>query len=360
MLKKGDVINGYRIMSDPTTSGGGRCVWAFATKDNNEFFLKQFLDPKWPNMSSMGSAASKEARRRECLIFENRHRDVNQRINPGGATGGNLVSAVDFFREGTTYYKVTERVSALSMANLGALTLRQTAVVLRTLCQSVRQLHRNRIVHGDLKPENVLLQRSDTVDLYQAKVIDFDDSYPSGDPPPPDQIVGDQRFAAPEWLSYVKQDDHVTPAELTTMADIFTLALVFHVYLTGDLPGYDQDRFGAPAEAIRAGETLEFDKRLHPNTVELMGRMTVLRHQERPTIDLVLASITEEQYLHCVDGLSPVPRRPVVTSGGSAPPVVTRRVRINLGPTPPAASTPRAPAPRTPTTRLRKNFDSKE
>jgi len=152
----------------------------------------------------------------------------------------------------------------------------------------------------------------------------------------------------------------VTPAELTTMADIFTLALVFHVYLTGDLPGYDQDRFGAPAEAIRAGETLEFDKRLHPNTVELMGRMTVLRHQERPTIDLVLASITEEQYLHCVDGLSPVPRRPVVTSGGSAPPVVTRRVRINLGPTPPAASTPRAPAPRTPTTRLRKNFDSKE
>jgi len=358
VVKRGDVINGYRIMSDPTTSGGGRCVWAFATKDNNEFFLKQFLDPKWPKMSSMGSAASKEARRRECLVFEQRHKHVNQRINPSGTTGGNLVSAIDFFREGTTYYKVTERVSALSMAHLGGLTLRQAAVVLRTLCQSVRQLHRNRIVHGDLKPDNVLLQRSDTADLYQAKVIDFDDSYPSGDPPPPDQIVGDQRFAAPEWLSYVKQDAHVKPAELTTMTDIFTLALVFHVYLTGDLPGHDRDRFCAPAEAVLAGEPLKFDKRLHPNAVELMGRMTVLRYRDRPTIDLVLAGIAEEQYLHCVDGLSPV--RSMVMSGGSDAPVSKGRVRINLGPTPPAAPAPSAPAPRTPPTRLRKNFDSKE
>ncbi|MEV4412756.1 protein kinase [Catellatospora sp. NPDC049609] len=332
-MKKGDDIKGYRIVSDPTTSGGGRCVWAFAEKAGAKYFIKQFLDPKWPTASSMGSPAGKQARRNECLNFEQRHRQVNERINPTRTKGGNLVSAVDFFREETTYYKVTERVEALSMRHLGGLPVRQVAVVIRTLCQSVRQLHRAGIVHGDLKPDNMLLQRSKDTGHYLAKVIDFDDSYPTGNPPPPDQIVGDQRYGAPEWLGYVKQDTEVDAADLTVAADVFTLALVFHVYLAGALPGYDAARFGAAADAVRMGEPLVFDPRLDPGLIDLMRRMTALRPADRPSIDDVLARLADGSLLQPVGaagaGGRPGPGRDAPVPPQTRPPV--GRLRINMG-----------------------------
>jgi serine/threonine protein kinase len=296
-MKKGDDVRGYLIVSEPTNSGGGRCVWAFAQNSAGRYFIKQFLDPKWPTSSSMGSAASKDARRRECMAFEHRHRDVNSRLNPVGA-GGNLVGAIDFFREDTTYYKVTERVDASSLERLEGLSLRQITVVLRTLCQSIRQLHRAGIVHGDLKPANVLLHRPPAGNLYMAKVIDFDDAYLAGDPPPPDQIVGDQRFGAPEWLSYVKREDEVGRHQLTVKADVFALALLLHVYLTGDLPGHDQARFGAPADAVRAKEPLRVHPALHPRMRELLGRMTELRPEDRPSVEEVLQTLDEPGIAH--------------------------------------------------------------
>ncbi len=295
-MKTGEVIQGYRIASEPTTSGGGRCVWAFAERRGQPYFIKQFLDPKWPTESSMGSAAGKRLRREECERFESRHRQVNARINPTAVGGGNLVTAIDFFREGTSYYKVTDRVDAISAKDLRGMSLRQTAVVLRTLCHSMRLLHRVGIVHGDLKPANVLLQRSPTGDLYTAKVIDFDDSYPSGEPPPPEEVVGDQRFGAPEWLGYVKRDPAISAEKLTTAADMFALALVIHTYLTGDLPGYDQTRFAAPAEAVWADEPLTLTPGLDPRLVELLQRMTV-KDQSRPTVEEVLGLLADETVL---------------------------------------------------------------
>ncbi|HZN74161.1 MAG TPA: lipopolysaccharide kinase InaA family protein [Micromonosporaceae bacterium] len=251
-MRLGNVVRGYRIVSAPTTSGGGRCVWAFAEKASRDYFIKQFLDPKWPTDAAAGSPASKAQRREECSIFERRHQQVNARINPTAVGGGNLVTAIDFFREGSTYYKVTDR-AAVSSPDLRGFTLRQTAVVLRTLCNSIRMLHRSGIVHGDLKPANVLLQKSSTGALFTTKVIDFDDSYPSGDPLPPDQVVGDQQFGAPEWLRYVKHDEAVTADQLTTAADVFALGLVFHVYLTGDLPA--MTRAGTAHPPRRYGQT---------------------------------------------------------------------------------------------------------
>ena len=349
-MRIGDDINGYRVVSEPTNSGGGRCVWAFAERQDHPYFIKQFLDPKWPTEASMGSPASKERRREECREFERRHREVNKKINPRAIGGGNLVTAIDFFRQETAYYKVTDRVDAVAAADLRKLSTRQTVVVLRTLCHSIRLLHRAGIVHGDLKPGNVLLQRSTTSDLFTAKVIDFDDSYPSGDPPPPDQVVGDQQYGAPEWLRYVKRDSGVTGDQLTTAADIFALGLVFHVYLTGALPAYDEARFGAPAEAVWSGQPLDLSPTLHPATRAMIARMAAASVAVRPTVDDLLTLLADDAVVVSRTPTAPELHPPTPRGSGSS------RIRHTFDP--PRDDPPHRPAtpPADRGSRIRKNF----
>jgi eukaryotic-like serine/threonine-protein kinase len=351
-MKLGETIGGFTVVAEPTNSGGGRCMWSFARRDGRDYFIKQFLDPKWPTDESMGSPASKARRREICHQFEQRHQEVNRRMSGKVAGGGNLVTAAAFFRQGTTYYKVTDRVAAEAAKDLTGLSDRQTLVVLRTLFQSMKLLHKAGIVHGDLKPANVLLQRSTSADLYTAKMIDFDDSYLSGDPPPPDQIVGDQQYGAPEWLRYVKQDPGVDAGHMTLASDIFALGLMTHVYLVGELPGYDRRRFGAPSEAVWAGEPLVLSGQLHPKTSDLIARMTSADIARRPTIEEIITVFQDEKVVQIG----------AATSADSPPAAGGSRVRTNMSGGSKPAPSDGPPPPRTPdgSSRVRINFGTKK
>ena len=109
----------------------------------------------------MGSPAGKELRRADCHEFERRHKEIIHRLGDVTKTpgGGNLVTAVDFFRANTTYYKVTEKIVTASLSSVGSLSVRERAVIFRTLVYGLEMLHQKRMVHGDLKPSNVLIQR---------------------------------------------------------------------------------------------------------------------------------------------------------------------------------------------------------
>jgi len=311
-MKLGEEIKGYRIITPPSNSGGGMCIWAFASKGGRDFFIKEFLHPKWPLPESMGSEASKIQRRADCKEFERRHREVMSRLLNATTTpgGGNLVTAVDFFRSGTAYYKVTERIVTASLTSLNDLSTRERAVIFRTLVLSLQMLHRKDIVHGDLKPGNVLIQRVPESKLHTAKLIDFDDSYLSGSPPARDQIVGDSIYAAPEWFGYTMNDELVTPAMLMKAADIFALGLLFHHYLIGELPAYDRTRFSAPGLAAYARQPLLPDTRLSPRFTTLLAQMTAADPAERPTVDQVFNDLKHDTLLSVSDS---------VPAGGSRP-----------------------------------------
>ncbi len=114
-MKQGDIIGGYRIVSEPTNNGGGKCIWAFAEKGGREYFIKRFLEPKRPGERSTASEASKRLILEECEEFEDRHRTIMNRLKPDASGAGNLVLAVDFFHEHSTYYKITERIDTSSL-----------------------------------------------------------------------------------------------------------------------------------------------------------------------------------------------------------------------------------------------------
>ncbi|MGX1268569.1 serine/threonine protein kinase [Streptomyces phaeoluteigriseus] len=291
-MKKGDVIGRYRIISEPTNANGGKCVWAFAEMDGGQYFIKRFLEPKRPRDDDTRDTPSLRIRRQLAREFEERHRTIMDRLRPDARGGGNLVLATEFFHEGSTYYKVTERIDTSSLEKPQRLEPRQKMVLLKTLGMSLKQLHDIGIVHGDLKPLNVLVQKRDGAAFHTAKLIDFDDSYVAGEPPGPEEIAGDSLYGAPEWRRYLQGDGSVGGERLTCAVDVFALGLMTHLYLTGELPHHDE-RYGSPADAVNAGERLELDTRLSDTMLGLVRSMTGPAPADRPRMATFLKTLSD-------------------------------------------------------------------
>jgi serine/threonine protein kinase len=283
-MKAGDVINGYRILEDFRVVGAGLSKWTFAAKDGREYFIKEFLSPTWPDEHAPGSAQTKMRKRRRCAAFERHHRRIMEALAAVSGLGGNLIVTLDFFRWGAKYYKVTEKVevAGLEPAAVASLPFQDQLVLLKTVAHSLRILHDRGIVHGDLKPGNVLIKRTELG--YTTKLIDFDNAYLAGEPPPPEEIVGTMNYYAPELVGYI-QEAGTAASELTQKADIFALGLIYAEYLTGALPPFDAATHQYAGVAARAGEILRLPPTSLPApVVELVDRMLLADPAARPTI----------------------------------------------------------------------------
>jgi serine/threonine protein kinase len=281
-VKAGDVINGYRILEDFRVVGAGLSKWTFAARDGREYFIKEFLSPTWPDEHAPGSAQTKMRKRQRCAAFERHHRRIQEALAAVSGLGGNLIVTLDFFRWGAKYYKVTEKVevAGLEPADVASLPFDDQLVLLKTVAHSLRILHDRGIVHGDLKPSNALIKRTELG--YTTKLIDFDNAYLAGEPPPPDEIVGTMNYYSPELVGYIQEAG--TAAELTQKADVFALGLIYAEYLTGALPPFDAAHQYAGV-AARAGEVLRLPPTSLPApAVELVNRMLLADPAARPTI----------------------------------------------------------------------------
>lgn len=292
-----DTVNGYTVVAEWTTAGGGQCKWAFAQRGGKQYFIKQFLAPKYPVPDSPGSAATKERKLKQCEVFEAHHRGMMNDLPLVAGGGVHLVVTRDFFREGAKYYKVTDRVdtTGLTIEEIATLTPERMKVVLAlSLAHGLRMLHEQNIVHGDLKPLNILpKQTSDKVII--AKLIDFDDSYRVGTPPDPSLIVGDFAYYSPELLSYVKGD--AGPKSLGTESDIFALGLVLCQYTTGSLPTVatrPDGSTGTVAAAVLDGFTPATGlEKSWPDFDTLLCQMLLRDPAGRPTIHEVFESLQQ-------------------------------------------------------------------
>jgi len=283
-MKAGDVINGYRILEDFKVVGAGLSTWTFAERDGREYFIKQFLSPTYPDEHAPGSEKTKAKKRARCAAFEAHHRGIQRALAPLSAYGGNLIVTLDFFRWGAKYYKVTEKVevAGLEPADVASLPFPDQLVLLKTVAHSLRILHDRGIVHGDLKPSNVLIKRTELG--YTTKLIDFDNAYLAGEPPPPEEVVGTMNYYSPELVGYI-QETGTAATELTQKADIFALGLVYAEYLTGALPAFDAAAHQYAGVAARAGEVLRLPPTSLPGpVVDLVDRMLLADPTARPTV----------------------------------------------------------------------------
>ena len=285
-------INGYKLESELQNANSGFSKWGFATRGGQEYFIKELISPVYPVDASVMTREMFESRRQFCLQFEARSRYIFDRIN--GASRGNLVRVIDFFRQGSKYYIVSEKVSGCfpTTEQIASFPQKKKLMLMKTLAHCFFDLHSAGIVHFDVKPSNVLIKVSKSGNL-TAKLIDFDSGFVLGEPMEEKELGGDLTYLAPETFLAMLGESSMPDEK----ADIFSLGLVFHEFFTGRLPIYDTAEYEYPYEAILNGAELTLVSEDMPEQLStLIASMLDRDPKNRPTAKEAVVCLHELTY----------------------------------------------------------------
>lgn len=271
-----EVINGYELTAPFTNDNAGMCRWTFAKKQGKDYFLKEFLSPKYPTVTTGLSRKMVEGMRAEAISFYKKRKVFYDKLNE--CRTGNVVVVRDFFRYSSKFYIATERMRGpyLSIQDVASLAADKKRVLLKAIVYSMIPLQERGIIHSDLKPDNILI-KSTKSGFCTAKLIDFDSGYLENEMP--EEIEGDQAYFSPEALLYNAEEE----AEVSVKSDIFSLGLLFHQYWSGVLPYFDKKEFHYASEALLEGRELEVQPHIPADVGEVIAKMLSRDPKDRPT-----------------------------------------------------------------------------
>ena len=212
----GRQVGAYRLVSR-IAAGGMGVVYSAVRADG-------LFDQTVAVKLVRGEVPSEEALRRfdlerRTLAFLN-HPHI-ARLYDGGTTA-----------EGTPYL-VMEFVDGLPIDRWCAerrLPVAERLQLFAVACRAVHFAHQNLVVHGDLKPPNILVDTAGTVKLLDfgiARLLEGDESKA-----PAERTLTLARLMTPEYAS----PEQWRGEPLTTPTDVYSLGVVLHVLLTGKKP----------------------------------------------------------------------------------------------------------------------------
>ncbi len=117
------------------------------------------------------------------------------------------------------------------------------------VCEAVQHAHQKGVIHRDLKPGNLLVAEIDgrpspkVIDFGIAKAVAFD-RQPSHAHTMIGHLIGTPEYMSPEQAQ-------LSPLDVDTRADVYSLGVVLHELLTGALPFKTSDPNATPAMLVQ-------------------------------------------------------------------------------------------------------------
>jgi serine/threonine protein kinase len=205
--------------------GGMGAVYRVRQKDLDRAAALKILPPDIGRDATFAERFTREAK-------------VLARLNHPG-----IVTIYDFGRAGELFFFLMEFVDGVNLQQLldnGRVAPREALAIVPQICDALQFAHDHGVVHRDIKPGNILLDRSGHV-----KVADFGLAKIMGagaEPPPEEAEPASPAFCTEAGKvlgtpQYMSPEQWVHPGAVDHRADIYALGLVFYYMLTGELPG---------------------------------------------------------------------------------------------------------------------------
>ena len=138
---------------------------------------------------------------------------------------------------------------------------------------------------------------------FSGKLIDFDDSFFSGNPPTDrESLVGTPEYYSPEQAAYIMdEDEEIAGNTLTLRSDIFTFGIILCEYFTGMKPILPTD-YSSTWNCIENGKSFLWGKQISLDIANLIRNMLAQNPKERPTIQDVFEALKTAKELPKEDG----------------------------------------------------------
>ncbi len=285
-------INGYILDKPLSCDKSGFSKWGFVKRGGQEFFLKEFLSPVYPVCREVLSEEQIESKIKICKRFEAEKSRMYRTISE--CASGNIVPIAQFFRHKSHYYIITEKIDAkpLSVENINQMSQSQKLIITKIICYSLSLLHGKGIVHGDIKPDNLLFSKTER-GIYTAKLIDFDASFFADNPPKAsDGFQGDMIFLAPESYLYMAGEE----VKVTQKADVFAVGILLHLFWSGEMPYFDKSQYDYVFEAVLNGEMPRILKTIPQPVAIIIKQMLDIEPNNRPSLSSVFMALSKMNF----------------------------------------------------------------
>lgn len=230
--------------------------------DGEEYFIKRLLTPIYPADDAPLSTELLNANRNRADKFFTKFSPIYERVRKGSGKDSACVPILDFFREGSFFYTTYKKINAesLTISEISSFNKKDKYKILLDVVLGLLPLHSLGVIHGDLKPDNILIQK--TEDSWQVRLIDMNDCYKSGEPKEPGAVVGTPEYYSPELAEYNDYevedwDDEEEMAyvkklakTLTQKSDVFALGIIFCEYYSGSRPNITDEKTKSIYKAV--------------------------------------------------------------------------------------------------------------
>ncbi|MGQ9673341.1 MAG: protein kinase domain-containing protein [Candidatus Aminicenantales bacterium] len=144
----------------------------------------------------------------------------------------NIVRMIAAEKENRTFFMVMEYVKGKTLEKIlekeKVLDSDRAVDFIKQIAQGVDHAHRNKIIHRDLRPSNILISEDGT-----AKITDFGTSAWLSNVPYASTRIGSPPYMAPEQFL----------GKASFQSDIYSLGCIFYEMLIGRPPIFDPDPF---------------------------------------------------------------------------------------------------------------------
>ncbi len=272
--------------------------------------------------------------------FQQEARSIAKMAHP------NIVTVHDVGHDGATYYIVMEMITGSDLKRLikrrGALPLDKALDYAIQLCAGLGFAHRSRLVHADVKPQNILINREGVL-----KVTDFGiaQAYTDTMPQTRSQVVwGSPHYFAPEQA----RGEKPSPA-----SDVYSIGIVLFEMFTGRLPYVGASQRELAMAHLKSDVPLVRD--INPDLPEQLSRVIYKvmskrpndRYQHADQLGQILSQIRDRSRADLLQRAATAQQMPAIAPSPThtAPAATTAVPQQQVVNPPPAPAIPSPPAP---------------